>query len=395
MLVEGPAMIGRQRLRLRTVVWLCAFVVFATACGGSGGPSAGSPRGRCPEGGIAIGFFGALTGSEAQLGINIRNGAQLALSQYNGGNPTCRVNLVLYDSQGSETVAPGLAQKAVEDKRVVAIVGPAFSGESKQANPIFDQAGLPIVTPSATNPALAQNGWNIFHRVIGNDNTQGPAAAKYISQTLKGKRAAVIDDKTEYGKGIADIVRKNLGSGSVVFNDSIDKEAQDYSSTVNGVKGAGADVIFYGGYYAAAGRLLKQLRDAEVKATFVSDDGAKDDRLISVAGRSAAEGAYVTCPCAPIEQVKNGTEFRDAYKRAFNVEPATYSTEGYDSTNVILQAIKAGKVGRTSINRFLDSVDYAGITKQIKFDQHGEVSDQRIFVYQIRNGVITSVGLIK
>ncbi|MGH3921586.1 MAG: branched-chain amino acid ABC transporter substrate-binding protein [Pseudonocardiaceae bacterium] len=394
--MRGVAMDAVQRPRLRTIVWSCVFVVMVAACGGGGGgSSAGGGDGGCPEGGVTIAFFGSLTGvTSPQLGINIRNGATLAIDEYNAAAPACGVKLVEFDSQGDPAQAPALAQKAVGDPRVVAIVGPAFSGESKAANPIFDEAGLPIVTPSATNPALAQNGWSIFHRAVGNDNAQGPAAAKYITDTLKAANVAVIDDKSEYGKGIADIVRQRLG-GAVSFNDSIDAAAQDYSSTVNGVRNAGVDVIFYGGYYQEGGRLLKQLRDSGVQAMFVSDDGAKDEQLISVAGRSAAEGAYLTCPCAPIEQVKNGTEFRDAYRKAFNAEPGTYSTEGYDSANVILEAIKSGKVDRTSINEFLDSVDYAGITKQIKFDQLGEVSDQRVFMYQIKDGVITSVGLIE
>ncbi|MGH8902111.1 MAG: branched-chain amino acid ABC transporter substrate-binding protein [Egibacteraceae bacterium] len=386
---------GVQRPRLRTMVLAYAFVVLAAACGGGGGSTAGGGDGGCPEGGVAIGFFGALTGSNSpQLGINIRDGARLAIDQYNASNPACKVSLVEFDSQGSETQAPGLAQEAIQNQRVVAIVGPAFSAESKNANPIFNEAGLPIVTPSATNPALAQNGWSIFHRAVGNDNAQGPAAAKYIQETLKGEKVAVIDDKTEYGKGIADIVRESLGD-LVAFTDSVDRGAQDYSSTVNGVRNAGADVIFYGGYYEEAGRLLKQLRDAGIEATFVSDDGAKDEELVELAGGAAAEGTFLTCPCAPLSEVRNGEEFREAYKEAFNAEPGTYSTEGYDSANVILQAIEEGNIDRPSINQFLDTVNYAGITKQIKFDQTGEVSDQRIFMYQVKNGAIIPVGLIQ
>jgi branched-chain amino acid transport system substrate-binding protein len=381
--------------RLRTIVLSCVFMLLASACGGQRGGGTATSAGGCPEGGVAIGYFGTLTGPNSpQLGINIRNGAKLAIDQYNATSPACRVELVEFDSQGDPAQAPALAQKAVGDQRVVAIVGPAFSGESKAANPIFNEAGLPIVTPSATNPALARNGWDVFHRAMGNDDAQGPAAAKFITETLQAKKVAVVDDKTEYGKGIADIVRRTLGD-AVSFTDAIDTTSQDYSSTVNGVKGAGVDVIFYGGYYTEAGRLLKQLRDAGAQATFVSDDGAKDDQFIAVAGAPAAEGAYLTCPCAPLEEVKDGAAFREAYKRAVNAEPGTYSTEGYDAANVILEAIKANRTDRTSINQFLDSVDYPGITKQIKFDETGEVNDRRIFMYQVKNGVISPAGRIQ
>ncbi|MGH8897083.1 MAG: branched-chain amino acid ABC transporter substrate-binding protein, partial [Egibacteraceae bacterium] len=391
-----PARAG-QRPRGRIVALAALVVLLLTAVGtllttrsqpnrAPSPSSTGGGAGGCPEGGLAIGFFGALTGPNSpQLGINVRNGARLAADQYNAANSACKVELVEFDSQGDPAQAPALAQKAAGDARMIAIVGPVFSGESRVASPIFNETGLPIVTP-ATNPALAQNGWAVFHRAVANDSTQGPAAAKYIQNTLGGRRIAVIDDNSEYGKGIADLVRQNLG-GKVMFSNAIDIAAQDYSSTVNGVKGSGADVVFYGGYYVEGGRLLKQLRDAGVTATFVTDDGAKDEQLIAVAGQ-AAEGVLITCPCASLAHVKDGAKFRNDYKAAFNAEPGTYSTEGYDAANVILQAINAGMTDRQSINDYLKTVNYQGITKQIKFDTKGEVVDQKIYMYQVTNGTI-------
>jgi len=348
--------------------------------------------GNCPSGGLAIGFFGAVTGDNAQLGINLRNGARLAIEQYNDGSPDCAITLMVFDSQGSPDQAPALAVRAVQDERVIALIGPAYSGESRVANPIFDEAGLPLVT-IATNAALSQNGWEVFHRIVANDRTQGTAAAKYIRETLQAGRVAVIDDRSEYGLGIADIVRAELGSG-VIFDDSIDPDAQDYSSTVNGVRAARPEVIFYGGYYADAGRLLKQLRDAGVTATFVSDDAANDLGLIDVAGQPAAEGALMTCPCAPPEHVREGQAFQAAYARAFGEDPGTFSAEGYDAANVLLEAIAAGSVDRRSINDFLDTINYEGITKQIAFDERGEVAFQRIFLYRVEGGTIVPVGPI-
>lgn len=352
------------------------------ACG-QPGESDGSV-GECPDGGVAVGFFGALTGDNAQLAINFRNGARLALDQYNG---RCAVEIVPFDSQGEPAQAPALAARAVRDERVVALIGPTYSGELRVTGPLLQEAGLPLVTV-ATNAALSQNGWEIFHRIVANDAVQGQAAAAYIAGTLRAERVAVVHDNSEYGLGIAEIVSAGLGD-SVIFTDSIDPTAQDYSSTVNGVRGAGPDTIFYGGYYAEAGRLLKQLRDAGVTATFMTDDAAKDPGLIEAAGQPAAEGALVTCPCAPAEQA-----FLAAYTQAFGEQPGTYSAEGYDAANVLLAAIEAGSTDRGSVNRFLDGIDHAGITKRIAFDEHGEVADQRIFLYQVRDGEIVPVGPI-
>ena len=131
--------------------------------------------------------------------------------QYNEKHKDCQVKLKQFDSQGSETQAPALAKTAIDDKTVIGIVGPAFSGESKAADPAFNEAGLTTITPSATNPALAKNGWKTFFRALGNDASQGPAAAKYIKDDLKATKVFVMDDASEYGKGLADIVKSDLG----------------------------------------------------------------------------------------------------------------------------------------------------------------------------------------
>ncbi len=365
-------------IRVRTVALICLVALLVQGCGQ---PERGA-TGDCPAGGVAIGFFGALTGDNAQLAINFRNGAELAVDAYRG---RCAVEIVPFDSQGDPAQAPALAARAVRDERVVALIGPTYSGEMRVTGPLFQEAGLPLVTV-ATNAALSRNGWQVFHRIVANDAVQGQAAAAYLARTLRAERVAVVHDSSDYGLGIAEIVSSELG-GSVFFADAIDPDALDYSSTVNGLRGIAVDAIFYGGYYAEAGRLLKQLRDAGVTATFVSDDAAKDPGLIEAAGQPAAEGALVTCPCAPAEQA-----FMVAYTQAFGEAPGTFSAEGYDAANVLLAAIDAGSTGRESVSRFLDGVDHAGITKRIAFDAQGEVADQRIFLYEVRGGEIIPVG---
>lgn len=378
----------RQRSQLwRLLAVLLGLTILAAACGGGdngGSETSGGAGGKCPSG-MKIGFFGALTGDAANLGINIRNGAKLAINQWNKDNPDCKVTLAEFDSQGDPTQAPGLAQKAAEDKKIVAIVGPAFSGESAQANPLFNEAGLPLVTASATNPDLAKQSFSVFHRALANDSAQGPAVGKYILDTLKGKKVAVIDDASEYGKGLADIVRKTIkdGGATVATSESIDPKADDYSATVNKIVADKPDTVFYGGYYREAGLLVKQLRDAGVDAKFVSGDGSLDPGFVKNAGASAADGAVITCPCAP-----SPADFTSAYKDAFSKDPGTYSPEAYDSTNIILQAIKHGKYDRKSINTYISGINYKGITKDFKFDKTGEVEAITIYAYPVADGKI-------
>jgi branched-chain amino acid transport system substrate-binding protein len=379
------------RSTLKFAVPLAVAALALGACGTKGGdtttPAASGGAAAC--GNYKIGMFGALTGPNANLGIYIQNGVNLALDDYNKKHPDCKVTLENYDSQGDPTQAPALAKKAIDDKKVVGIVGPAFSGESKAADPAFNEAGLVTITPSATNPKLADNGWKTFFRALGNDATQGPAAAKYIKDTLKATKTFVIDDASEYGKGLADIVRQDLGS-QVVGNDTIQQKQTDFSASVTKVTSSGADSLFFGGYSPEAAPLIKQLRDAGWKGTFVVADGVKDQSFIDNA-KDAAEGTIITCPCVPADVAP---AFQTAYKAKYNEDPNTYSGEGYDSATILLDGIAAGK-DRSSMVDFVKSYDKKGVTKQLKFDAKGESADIKVFAYKVENGKIVSVGEIK
>jgi branched-chain amino acid transport system substrate-binding protein len=361
------------------------------ACGGGGRKTWSSGGGG---GGVKIGFFGALTGSDAQLGINEFDGINLAVTQHNKKSGVKKVTVIRYDSQGSATQAPQLAQKVIADK-TVAIIGPAFSGESKAADPIFQEAGIVNVTCSATKTTLAQNGWTYWHRAVANDGNQGPAAAKYIVKKLGAKNVAVVDDNEEYSLGLADIVRQTLPTlgAKVAVSDHIDKAAQDYSATVNKVKAANPDAIFYGGYYSEGGRFLKQLRDGGVTAKWVSDDGAADPKLVTAAA-SAAEGAVVTNVSGDVTQNPKAGTFVSDYKALSGSDPGTYSAECYDTTNMILQAVDKGKTTSKDINDYLATASYAGITSTIKFDSVGQVTTPVIYVYEVKGGTITYDGTI-
>ena len=360
-----------------------------SGCGTKGGDTASGGASSTAKCDAKIGMFGALTGPNANLGIYIQNGVKLAISQYNDKHADCKVTLANFDSQGDPTQAPGLAKKSIDDKTIVGIVGPAFSGESKAADPLFNEAGLVTITPSATNPTLADQGWKTFFRGLGNDATQGPAAAKYIKDTVKSTKTFVIDDASEYGKGLADIVRKDLGA-QVVGNDGIQQKQTDFGPSVTKVKASGADALFFGGYSPEAAPLIKQLRDAGWKGTFVVADGVKDQSFIDNA-KSAAEGTVITCPCTPPDAAP---EFAAAYKKAYNSDPNTYSGEGFDSAQILLDGIAAGK-DRASMVDFVKSYDKKGVTKQLKFDAKGESAEIHVYAYKVQNGKIVPVGEIK
>lgn len=238
-----------MRFTVKTSAGLLAAALALTACGGTKGgdndtASGNGGSGSCEN--VAIGYFGALTGPAANLGINIRNGVKLAVDKHNKDNADCKVDLKEYDSAGDPNQATGLATQAIGDDSVIGVVGPAFSGESETAGPIFAEGGLPTITASATNPTLADNGWDTFHRILGNDASQGPAAASYIQDVLKSKKVFVVDDASAYGKGLADIVNKTLGD-TVGGTDTIQTGQTDFSATVTKIRDSGADAVFFGG----------------------------------------------------------------------------------------------------------------------------------------------------
>jgi branched-chain amino acid transport system substrate-binding protein len=376
------------RFSVKTGAPLLAMALALTACGTSGGDdeeasSGGGEAGTCED--VAIGYFGALTGSAANLGINIRNGVQLAVDQFNEENADCQVGLEEYDSAGDPNQATGLATQAIGDETVIGIVGPAFSGESETAGPIFAEGGLPTITASATNPSLAENDWDTFQRILGNDASQGPAAAAYISDVLSSQGVFVVDDASAYGAGLADIVNEELAD-AVVGEDTIQTGQTDFSATVTAIRDSGADSVFFGGYYAEAGLLVQQMRGGGVDATFVVADGVKDPGFIEAAG-DAAEGTIITCPCLPPEESQ---EFFDAYQEAFGSAPATYSAEAYDAANVFLEGIIDGNTDRESLLEWVNDYEGEQTTKTVKFDETGEVENISVWAYKVENGEIVA-----
>ena len=267
---------------LRILAAVAAAGLALTACGSSNSSSttAGGGGANC---GKNLAFLGATTGSAGALGLNMVGGIKLALDDYNKANPDCKIGLKVFDSQGDATKATPLATQIVRDTSIVGLVGPGFSGESLATGKTFAAAGLPSISPSATNVTITQQGWTTWHRVIGNDSAQGAADAKYLTDTAKANKVFVINDGEDYGKGLASYVTKGLGS-KAIGKDTVQVGQTDFSATVTKVTASGADAVFFGGYYTEAGLLAKQLRQAGYKGLFMSGDGAEDPNFVKVAG---------------------------------------------------------------------------------------------------------------
>ncbi|WP_158886082.1 branched-chain amino acid ABC transporter substrate-binding protein [Amycolatopsis anabasis] len=350
---------------------------------------AGDGKAKCAP--VSIAYAGTINGDNAALGQNILNGVRVAVERHNNANKECQVGLKEFETEGAADKAPGTVTQIANTKEIIGVVGLPFSGESKAAGNIFNSAGLVSVTPSATGPALSTNGWKTFFRGLGNDNTQGPAAAKFITGELKATKVCVVEDDSEYGVGLANAIKQALGD-KATCQEKVKSKQIDFAAVVNKIKSENPQAIFYSGYYREAAPFAQQLANAGVEAKFVAPDGVKDDEFVKGAGDAAAK-AYFTCPCVPADQFK---EFNEGYKAiSGGKEPGTYSPEGYDLATILLKGIDAGKVDRAGLLDFVKNYDGQGLTKHFKWDDKGELAKTTVWTYKVENGKIVRNTEIK
>ncbi|REF31018.1 branched-chain amino acid ABC transporter substrate-binding protein [Calidifontibacter indicus] len=366
---------------LKTAAVLAALSLTVAGCANKS--DEGGSGGGCNK---VIAYAGAMSGPNAQLGINEYNGGQLAVNQYNEKHSDCKVQFKKFDTEGDPNKAPGVVTQLVNDQNIIGVLGLPFSGESKATGKIFEQAGLVHITASATNPSLTTNGWKTFFRGLGNDNVQGPAV-KALADKQGFKKVFVVQDDSDYGVGLAATATKALG-GMVTGSDKVTTNQKDFSATVQKVLDSKADAVFYSGYYAEGAPFDSQLVAKGYKGAFIGPDGVKDPEFIKQAG-SASTNAYFTCPCIPGDTLK---DFATAYKTVANSAPGTYSVEAYDATNVLLDGVSKGNTSRSKLLSYVKGADFKGLAKQYKWNDKGELTDAAVYGYKVDNGQIVSIG---
>ncbi len=380
---------------------LTAALILA-ACGGDDDAEETTTEGGSGQSSqtYTIGFVGALTGDNAALGINIRDGMKVAIEEENRGDGP-DIRLKEFDTAGDPAQATTIKDRFINDRDVIAIVGPAFSGETKALLPSLQEAGLPMISASATNkdlPTVVPNA-TVFHRVIADDALQASGVVEYLAKESP-RSVVVVHDNSDYGKPLADDVAKQATSKGITVSSTeiLDPKAQDFSATVNKIRAANPSHVFYGGYYAEAGRFKKQLTDAGVRATFVSGDGSLDPRFIESAGAAAGEGARLSCPCNLALESSTGSlkTFYDNFKRSIGKDPGLYSPEAYDASKILIQGIKAGNTDRAALLRYVEGLGrFDGISKPIEFDPNGNLKAKTFFVFQVKGGKIAPLQQIE
>jgi branched-chain amino acid transport system substrate-binding protein len=361
----------------------------------------GSDNGNANKTTISFAFAGPLTGPNAALGINIVNGAKVALKEANADSDKYNFTLKPFDTQGDPAQITTVKDKFINDSSIVGLIGPTFSGETKAVIQDLQTANLPMISASATNAALPTVIPNetVFHRLIPDDDVQGAGVTDFVLKVLKAKTAAYVNDNSDYGKGLADGTQGLLEKAGVktVATDVIDPKAESYAAAVTKVKTANPDILFYGGYYAEAGKFKKQLSDEGVTAKFVSGDGSLDLGFVRSAGAAGAEGAWLTCPCRLATADAGGKlgTFATDYKSLNKVDAGTYSTQGYDAAKILVKGVLDGNTTRAKLLSYLEALPtYDGVAGPIDIEANGNVKNKDVYVYKVVNGKLAEQGTV-
>ncbi len=347
---------------------------------------------------VKIGHAGPLTGGIAHLGKDDENGVHLAVDEATAkkikiGGKTVKFEMMSEDDQADPKMGPTIAQKFV-DAKVAGVVGHLNSGVSIPASAVYNQAGIPMISGSATNPKLTEQGFKVVFRTVGRDDQQGPAVAAYVANELKAKKVAIADDATAYGEGLANEVEKTLKAAgvNVVAREKTNDKATDFKAILTKMKGKSPDVIFYGGMDATGGPMLKQARELGIKATFAYGDGACTSEMSKLAG-PASEG--MICSQAGIPTQMASKSFQDAFKGKYG-EVKQYAPFFYDAANILIAAMQ--KADSSDPAKYLPEVakiSYDGATGHIEFDEKGDRKDAEMTIFQMKNGNVEPVAIIK
>ncbi|HEX6794600.1 MAG TPA: branched-chain amino acid ABC transporter substrate-binding protein [Casimicrobiaceae bacterium] len=348
---------------------------------------------------VKIGSAGPLTGEIAHLGKDNDNGVRLAIDQANDkkiklGGKTVKFEVESEDDQADPKLGPTIAQKFA-DAKAAGVVGHLNSGVTIPASAVYNQAGIPMISGSATNPKLTEQGFKNIFRVVGRDDQQGPAVAQYL-ESMKIKKVAIADDATAYGEGLANEVEKTLKAAGVniVAREKTTDKATDFKAILTKIKGRNADAVFYGGMDATGGPMLKQARELGIKAVFSFGDGACTDTMNKLAGDKNAEGFI--CSQAGLPVVAASKSFLDAYKAKYNVDPIIYAPFTYDAANLLIAAMqKADSPDPAKYLPDLQKISYDGATGHIEFDDKGDRKNAEITIFTMKGGKLDPVAVVK
>lgn len=354
---------------------------------------------------VKIGHVGPVSGAIAHLGKDNENGARLAIEELNAknlkiGGQTVKFELLTEDDAGDPKQGTAAAQKLV-DSKVNGIIGHLNSGTTIPASKIYNDAGIPQISPSATNPKYTRNGYKTAFRVVADDVHLGGTLGRYAVKTLKGKSIAVVDDRTAYGQGVAEEFKKAVtaSGGKVVGHEFTTDKASDFMAILTTLKAKNPDVVFFGGMDAVAGPMMRQMKSLGINAKFMGGDGICSSELAKLAGDAMADGQVVCAEAGGVEgtQKKGMDDFNERFKKRFNADVQVYAPYVYDAVNVMADAmVRANSADPAKyLSALAKTNGYKGVTGTIAFDEKGDIKNGALTLYTYKGGKRDAISVVR
>ncbi len=354
---------------------------------------------------VKIGHVGPTSGGIAHLGKDNELGAKMAIEDLNAkgvmiGGKKAKFELIAEDDAGDPKQGTAVAQKLV-DAKVNGVIGHLNSGTSIPASRIYSEAGIPQISPSATNPKFTRQGYKTTFRVVADDVHLGGTLGKYAVTTIKGKSIAVIDDRTAYGQGVADEFTKavKVAGGSVAATQYTTDKATDFTAILTAIKASKPDVVFYGGMDAVAGPMIRQMKQLGISAKFMGGDGICSSELPKLAAGAMADDQVVCAEAGGVEgdQKKGMDSFRADFKKRYNLDVQIYAPYVYDAVNVMVAAmVKAGSAEPAKyLPELAKTSGYKGVTGTISFDEKGDVKNGALTLFTYKGESRNQIAVIR
>jgi len=394
-----------MQFKLKTALTVLAAAALLVACGKKEEAAAPAAPAASADPVVKIGHVGPTSGAIAHLGKDNENGAIMAIEELNAAGvmidgKKVKLELMAEDDAADPKQGTAVAQK-LADAKVAGVVGHLNSGTSIPASKIYSDAGIPQISPSATNPKYTRQGFKTTFRVVADDVQLGSTLGKYAVGTLKGKAIAVIDDRTAYGQGVAEEFTKAVeaAGGKVVAKEFTTDKATDFNSILTTIKGKKPDVVFFGGMDAVAGPMLKQMKSLGIKAKFMGGDGICSTELVKLAGDSVTDDQVFCAEAGGVEgEAKVGMDdFKAKFKTKFNADVQVYAPYVYDSVKIMVAAMVAAKSSDPAkyLPVLAATKDYKGVTGPISFDEKGDILNGALTLKTIKGGALTTIAVIR
>ena len=353
---------------------------------------------------VKIGHVGPVSGAIAHLGKDNESGARLAIEELNAkgikiGGKAVKFELIAEDDAADPKQGTAAAQKLV-DSKVNGVIGHLNSGTTIPASKIYSDAGIPQVSPSATNPKYTRNGYKTAFRVVADDVHLGGTLGRYAVNTLKGKSIAVIDDRTAYGQGVAEEFEKAVkaAGGNLVGHEFTTDKATDFMAILTTLKAKKPDVVFFGGMDAVAGPMLRQMKALGINAKFMGGDGICTADLAKLAGDAMADNQVYCAEAGGVEgaQKKGMDEFKARFSKRFGYDVQIYAPYVYDAVNVMADAmVRAGSAQPAKYLPELAKSNYKGVTGTIAFDAKGDIKNGALTMFTYKGGKRSEIAVVR